>query len=405
MATKDTSPSRNPRTLSLQWSDRSLSLVDLLKEFTLPVIVKMNADDKSKKKKDASSMLQQPLLLYKEVKGFKVIARNISSLVAVKTSKDGVQFKEGGSVVAIPVDYPGWFRLLEEDTVPILSVANLARIMPASFLSAKRVTGFTLLDPFNKKEIMYEKLEYPPGVFYVHSVFEDYVKYVAEKNAVKRKLLRCLVCVTEDGIDVLVPFDVTGEFYIVEYKKAVSKSVKADKNACAYTLKQLVAVGAFTKPLVLKLLKGEPPNKPCGFSGVVKVFDIVKDWTIVAETLDGNRKLLELPVLPFPEFTPSTNGNDLLETGSLRPELMHISGGAADKYVKEIKVKTSFSLQPQHKTDEHVKLPPVKFGKSVTVPKKDREERKTKEEFEDKEEHFFFGQHLLDQNNSDSTNL
>jgi hypothetical protein len=67
----------------------------------------MNADDKSKKKKDASSMLQQPLLLFKEVKGFKVVARNISSLVAVKTSKDGVQFKEGGSVVVIPVDYPG----------------------------------------------------------------------------------------------------------------------------------------------------------------------------------------------------------------------------------------------------------------------------------------------------------
>jgi hypothetical protein len=107
MATKDTSPSRVRRTLPLLWSEKSLNLVDLLKEFTLPVIVKMNADDKSKKKKDASSMLQQPLLLFKEVKGFKVVARNISSLVAVKTSKDGVQFKEGGSVVVIPVDYPG----------------------------------------------------------------------------------------------------------------------------------------------------------------------------------------------------------------------------------------------------------------------------------------------------------
>lgn len=394
MATKDTSPVRVRRTQPFLWSERSLNLVDLLKEFKLPVIVKMNADNKSKHKRDASSMLQQPLLLYREVKGFKVVARNISSLVAVKTSKDGVQYKEGGSEVVIPVDYPGWFRLLEEDTVPILSVANLARIMPASFLSTKRLTGFTLLDPLNKKDIMYEKLEYPSGVFYVHSVFEDYVKYVAEKNAVKRKLLRCLVCVTEDGIDVLVPFDVTGEFYIVEYKKSLSKSVKADKNASAYTLKQLVSIGAFTKPQVMKLLKGEPPNKPCGFTGVMKVIDIIKDWTVVAEALDGSRKLLELPVLPFPEFSPSTNGKDLLETGSLRPELMFMSGGAADRYAKEIKVKTSFKLQEQKKADEKSKLPPVKLGKSTSVAKTDGYEE---------EANFFFSQNLLDQNNLNSS--
>lgn len=290
--------------------------------------------------------------------------------------------------------FSGWFRLLEEDTVPILSVANLARIMPASFLSTKRLTGFTLLDPLNTKDIMYEKLEYPTGIFYVHSVFEDYVKYVAEKNAVKRKLLRCLVCVTEDGIDVLIPFDVTGEFYIVEYKKPVSKSVKAEKNACAYTLKQLVSIGVFTKPQVLKLLKGEPPNKPCGFTGVMKVIDIIKDWTIVAETLDGNRKLLELPVLPFPEFSPASNGKDLLETGSLRPELMYISGGAADKYAKEIKVKTSFKLQQQQNNEEKAKLPPLKFGKSISIPKDDTQEE---------EGNFFFTHNFLDQKNTNSS--
>lgn len=107
MATKDSSPVRIRRTLPLLWSERSLNLEDILAEFTLPVIVKMNADDTSKHKRDASIMLQQPLLLYKEIKGFKVVARNVSSLVSVKTSKDGVQFKEGGSVVVIPVDYPG----------------------------------------------------------------------------------------------------------------------------------------------------------------------------------------------------------------------------------------------------------------------------------------------------------
>lgn len=240
--------------------------------------------------------------------------------------------------------------------------------MPVSYLSAKRVPGFSLLDPLNTKDVMYEKLEFPAGVFYVHSVFEDYVKYTAEKGAVKRKLLRCLVCVTEEGIDVLVPFDVCGEFYILENRKSQTKSVKADKNACAYTLKQLVSMGAFTKPLVLKLLKGEPPNKPCGFTGVIKVFDIIKDWTVISATLDGSRKLLELPVLPFPEFIPAVNGKDILETGSLRQELMFMNSGAGDRYSKEIKVKTSFALQSTKQDDDTAK-PPTKQLKELDINK------------------------------------
>ena len=266
----------------------------------------------------------------------------------------------------------GWFRVLEEDTVPLLNIAGVARVMPVSFLATKRITGFTLLDPLNRKDIMYEKLEFPPGVFTLHSVFEDYVKYQGEKNSTKRKLLRCIVCATSDGLDILIPFDVQGEFYIVGHKKTVSKSVKAEKVANAYTLKQLVAMGVFTRPLVLKLLIGDPPTKPCGFTGVMKVFDIIKDWTVIAMTLDGKRKLIELPVLPFPEFTPSSNGRDLLEAGSLRAELAHMRSGVADKYAKEIKVRASFNLQ-QQKAENGVKeeeLPPINEKKALPMPER-----------------------------------
>lgn len=279
---------------------------------------------------------------------------------------------------------PGWFRILEEDTVPILNVSTLARVMPKSFLSAKKVIGFTLLDPLNKDDIMYEKLEFPPGTFHVQSLYEDYVKYAVDKS-MKRKLLRCLVCVNEDGIDILLPFDVAGEFYIVQNRKTGAKNAKtkADQNACAYTLRQLVALGVFTKPLVLRLLIGDHPNKPCGFTGVIKVFDIVTDRTVIAQTLDGKRKLLELPVLPFPEFTPSTNGKDLLETGSLRSDLQHMSGGAADRYSREIKVKTSFHLEPSTKPVESVqpvagksKVPPLELN-SRRSPSLETKTRKT----------------------------
>lgn len=113
MATKDFHPVNIPkssRSSDLVWADRSLSLVDLLKEMTLPVIVKMHAEDKSQKVKDASVMLQQPLLLYKEIKGYKVVARNVSSLEAVKTAKDGVEYKEGRSVIVLPINYQGIVR-------------------------------------------------------------------------------------------------------------------------------------------------------------------------------------------------------------------------------------------------------------------------------------------------------
>ena len=243
--------------------------------------------------------------------------------------------------------FSGWFRILEDETVPLGTISNVARVMPVSFLSSKKVPGFSLLDPFNVKDTMYEKLQYPPGVYYVHNIFEDYVKYNDNRNITKRKLLRCLVCMSEDDLEILFPFDVEGDFYIVEAKKVKSRTVLNDKMAYAYTLKQLVSMGAFTKPLVLQILKGQPPSKPCGFTGIIKVCDIIQERTIITVTLDGTRKLMELPVLPFPQFIRALNGKDLLESGTLRSDLLYMSGGAADKYAQEIKI--SVPLQQKDK--------------------------------------------------------
>ena len=236
--------------------------------------------------------------------------------------------------------------------MPVNTISSLARVMPVSFLSTKKLPGFCMLNPetvTNPKDIMYEKLNYPAGLYYVHNIYEDYVKYKDNKHVTKRKLLRCLVCVAEEGLEVLLPFDVEGDFYIVEGKAVTPKSVVSDKNAYAYTLKQLVTMGAFTRPLVLQVLIGDPPTKPCGFTGVVKVCDIIQERTVIASCLDGSRKLMELPVLPFPQFVRALNGKDLLETGSLRPELMFMSGGAADKYAREIKFRQNIPMEQNDK--------------------------------------------------------
>ena len=47
----------------------------------------------------------------------------------------------------------------------------------------------------------------------------------------------------------------------------------------------------------------------------------------------------------FPQFARALDGKDILETGSLRPELMFMSGGAADKCAREIKFRQNIPVQ------------------------------------------------------------
>lgn len=83
-----------------------MNLIDLLTDVALPDVVKMQTDGKPA---ESASTLSQPLLLYKELKGVKVVARNVSSLepVGKDINKDGVKYRESNSVVFFPVDYPG----------------------------------------------------------------------------------------------------------------------------------------------------------------------------------------------------------------------------------------------------------------------------------------------------------
>ena len=99
------------RFLPLVWAERPMALPELVEQVPLPAVVKIHTDGKTE---DLSSALCQPLLLYKEVKGVKVVARNVSSLETVgkDINKDGVRYREGDSTVFFPVDYPGMVQLL-----------------------------------------------------------------------------------------------------------------------------------------------------------------------------------------------------------------------------------------------------------------------------------------------------
>ena len=168
--------------------------------------------------------------------------------------------------------------------------------MPKKFLSYTPVTGY-IKDRYttnsNLAEPLYLKVDVPSGVFKVLNIREDFVRFTDHKKLVKRKLLRCLVCKTEDETEVLLPFDAEGMFYLIEVRKSTSKHINIDNIGYAYGIRDMYKAG-LSRGVILKLLNGKPPTKPCGFTQILKVCELVKDHTVIACTVGENKRLLEL---------------------------------------------------------------------------------------------------------------
>ncbi|KAL3868561.1 hypothetical protein ACJMK2_041362 [Sinanodonta woodiana] len=335
--------------LSFKWSERPKPLGDILNEGHLPMIVKMHSDGKAKPIKEGTFDMNQPFLLFTNLKGVKLYAENVAGVDDTKSHRES-KVNDTGPLMVIPLEYKGWFRIIDEENLPLKTIANVARLMPAVILSAKYVTAFCRLPPTSsRKQDIYDKVDLAPGTFSIQSIVEDYVQYMGSLGTVKKTLLRCLKCTSESGQEVLFPFDLDGEFYVVEAKKTKSKPLEKEQYSYAYTINTLVRMGTFTKPTRLKLLCGEPPSKPCGFTSILKVVDIVRDKTVVACTLSPDQKLLELPVTPFPLFQKATN-EDLIEEKVVKEALRFLKSNA-DKYVCEIKVRTKVNLETKGKKE------------------------------------------------------
>lgn len=246
----------------------------------------------------------------------------------------------------------GWFRLADDEDKPLTTIANIARIMPLKFLSSKMVSGFVYIREQGKSECLHHKVEIQPGVFYVKNIYEDFVRYT-QGRVTKRKLLRCLECYLDDDTEVLLPFDSQGLFYLIEVKPSASRHINIDDVAFVYNIADMITAG-LTKDVVIQLVHGRPPKKQCGFTSKIKVCDLIKDKTIVACTLNKEKRLLELPLSPHPLFVKAHNDTELLISNPVFSQAVLYMEMVADNYANEMKVRYNYAVNNNTKTPEAV---------------------------------------------------
>ena len=242
------------------------------------------------------------------------------------------------------LSFTGWFRLIDDLDKPLTTVANVARIMPVRFLCCKPISGFLSIQKGSKAnpDELFEKLTINAGVYNVLNIHEDFVRYVDKRKTIKN-LMRCLKCSDNEGTEILLPFESTGVFYLIESRKATSKRLNAEKCGYVFSMHSMMEAG-LAKGVILTLLHGNPPTTPCGFTNVLKICDIIKDHTVVAATLSGTPKLLELPIGPTPKFVKAVNFGEVQRSPMYSKVNRHIVDNA-DAYANEMKVRHNYNIQ------------------------------------------------------------
>lgn len=248
---------------------------------------------------------------------------------------------------------------MNDDNAPLTSVANIARIMPIRFFSAKPVEGYLFLRMYEESgkrtrgsnpEELFQRTEVSPAELSVKNIHEEYVRYCTErKSTPKRKLMRCLRCSLEDGADVLLPFDTKGEFYLLEVRKSSAKSRQVDDNAFLFSISNLIKTG-LSEGIYIRHLHGDTPNKICPFTGILKICSVVEDRTLLALMLNNTNKLIELPVSVGPTFNKALRtktADDLLQTvqGFLKEK--------SENYIRQIKVRKEYNVQSSENKASH----------------------------------------------------
>lgn len=86
----------------LTWNEESKDLESIIAESELPVLVKMS-DGNTTVRKDHKFDMHQPMVLYEEVSGVKVYAKN----VVAEDTPEVPTYREVGPTVVIPQQYLG----------------------------------------------------------------------------------------------------------------------------------------------------------------------------------------------------------------------------------------------------------------------------------------------------------
>lgn len=324
------------------WSDRAQPLPQILKENSLPLVVKLSEEACVRSEGDNFMDFRQPLLLYREHQLSRLYARNIAHTQSTGTSKG----KEVGPYVVIPHNYQGLFRPLDQPNTPLTSVSTVARLMPVSILSATACEGYVCVSPI-ESDTVFQKTDLPPGVYIVKDIVEDNINVLSGRKTQKTKLVRCLRCVNDVNKVVLFPLKVTGQFYVAGVDARSSRQSSVDTATRVYRWPELTKLGQQdnqTCNITAALVHGKPPVQECNFTGILAFKHVTKDQTVIGcTTTEGHPRLFELSRKQGPNFVVALN-QECVDTDSPLSRCVKFAKQEFDRYMSDIKVRRDYEV-------------------------------------------------------------
>jgi len=85
------------------WNDQPQTMAEILESNSLPVVVKICTENRLLPSQRTEGDIHEPLIVYKELTGIKIYAKNVTSLDMLACSPA----KDSGTTVVIPDTYPG----------------------------------------------------------------------------------------------------------------------------------------------------------------------------------------------------------------------------------------------------------------------------------------------------------
>ncbi|XP_066999421.2 uncharacterized protein B4 [Anabrus simplex] len=259
-----------------------------VEKYSLPRVVRVVTGDS---RAELLGPLGQPLLLYKQYRSTKVLARSVSN---------SRQLRKVGPALVIPDCYQGWFCRLTAKGQPAAhcytSIQQLVAARVTAFLPRYEVQAYRLNDSSGlnnnhdslQKNLQYTKTTLKAGhAIKLLAVFED-VNHVEEQNnrrisfpfigRLTNKANKYAQCLNGKSQMVFIPLTTTGQFYAAAATKGVSE------HQCVTQMTALLK--NMKMPLPVHLVMGPLPTPlPAGFTGNLLLEGFEQEDVILACTL------------------------------------------------------------------------------------------------------------------------
>ncbi|KAL8598551.1 hypothetical protein ACOMHN_051339 [Nucella lapillus] len=334
---------------SFVWSERAMPLTHILKDNSLPLVVKISEEANVRTGGENMMDFRQPLLLYRQHQVSRLYARNVTS--------SGTSKKEVGPFVVIPQNYQGLFRPTGQPPKPITLVSTIARLMPPSVLSRSPCEGYVCTSATDS-DVIYQKTSLEPGLYVIKDLLEDdiTVRNNGQKNK-KSKLVRCLRCVSEANRTVLFPLKASGQFFLAGLDSGHSgrHSAVVDDASRVFRWTELMtqlspgAQGSDNNncDITADLVHGKPPPQECSFTGTLAFKHVTTDHTVIGcTTAEDTPRLFELsPTNTGPSFDFALNQDCFDRDNYPLAQSLKFSKEEFDRYVSEMKVRRDYEVE------------------------------------------------------------